>query len=210
MTFQNIGLLSLGIAAATLTVYATTTTNAQTPKSSVSGHEHNHIGGDQHSNHEHSDAPSSEEQPVDPFVVPAPSGGPPPLPDQRAIASSPQDTAQQREPAPNNQADSPPTLLPSVPDGNFDCPLGNYTCPNVERYRSHIHHGDWPLNAHNLAYPFESRLPPSAVFYSHGPLDFGSPYQYGGYGSSTCFPDDHRFHCGHELHGQRLYHGGRH
>ncbi len=218
MTYRKLGLLSLGLAAvAALTVYATTTTNAQPPLGSTNrnAHAHDHAHDHNHEGHNHSHTPSADAQPSDPVVVPAPSGGPPPLPGQQPNPSTRQDAAPQREPSSNNQADSPPTLMPLRPDSDYVCPQGSYSCPNAGKYREAVPRGRCPLDADYDNCPLESReghfvtpyFPPRHA-HNHGQYDVGASCEYGTYGFPMSHGLDEPCFHGAELDGRGLLHYG--
>lgn len=192
MTYRELGWLSLAlIAVAALTVYTTTPTSAQPPHAHNGTHDHQHDG----------HALSSDARPSAPVVVPAPSGGPPPLP-----STAPQDAAPQRRPTPDSQADSPPTLLPPRSDEDYGCRQRGYTCPNVGRNSAIARHGDCPLDVDPHARPFEFRSPsdrPISRHTSHVPFDIGTSCLYADYDFGAYFGvvsrDYFREPCGHDL-----------
>lgn len=206
MKYRNLGLLSISLAAtAALIVYAGTTTNAQSPSGSTSGksHAHDHDHGHQHDGHDHSHAPSSDPQSAAPVVVPAPSGGPPPLPSQPSSTQTPRNAAPQRQAAPNNEADSPPSLSPPRRDEDYGCQRGDSACPNIERYSADGHYGDYPLDDGRHGCPFGYRPRRSHGPYPHhrhlGPFDVGATCDYG------VVPLDYHYYGGPCEHGLTHY-----
>ncbi len=167
MTHRNFGLMSLGLAAiASLLAYATTMTNAQDPVGPSTGSVVEHSRNDDHNHGSDDQRQESQPQvyspPENAVVVPAPSGGPPPLPSE-TIRQDPQ-AADTR---PQLQSPQPPTIFnPAPANVQCDCGPGGCRSPIAGRYTNQLRQDYYPcgcgMRPASSGYGYETtrRIPP--------------------------------------------------
>jgi hypothetical protein len=190
MKYRTTGILSLILAAmASLAVYNTGSTNAQPPLGSASrdsqSHDHAHDH-NAHDGHDHSHQPTGESPQSGTTAVPAPSGGPPPLPGERSTPTTSPNFSSPRDPTTRTPADLPPSLLPRRPDTEYGYPRGDHACPNSRRREEFSNQGYCPLDIDDRRIAFDAYdgrfvMPPTArnpVRESHS-YGFGNSCEYG-------------------------------
>lgn len=214
MRYRKLILSSVGCAAlVALIVYATATTNAEPPGSSTNLSNHSHDHDHAHGGHDHSPEKSTQPVSENPVVIPAPAGGPPPLPTEQP--SPPANERSDVQSESNSEIKRDP--IPAVSSPNLNSASGSrpgrYACPNERQYPNEVPNGGCSFG--NADYGFlESQELQSVETYSSQPQFDGRNYHGSG---SPCGYEARRymaipctFSLGSHLNGRQdcsTYHG---